>query len=45
MSLTIRQTQHTFKRYATQLSSIEGELDEMDTVLGAMKRVQLSQEE
>ena len=45
MSLTIRQTQHTFKRYATQLSSIEGELDEMDTVLGAMKRVQLSKEE
>lgn len=42
MSLAIRQSQRTFERYSSQLSALEGELDEMDTMLGMMKKVQLS---
>ena len=45
MSLTIRQSQRTFSRYASQLSDVESEIDELNTVLGAMKKVQLSPDE
>lgn len=45
MSLAIRQGQRTFERYSAQLSSMEGELEEMDTMLGMMKKVQLSPQE